>query len=76
MDYLVPSAADLVDFVTDRTESPALYNELGAKGGWRGRNDRVHSAIVNSISTHCVRLGSKTSKCPYADAGLEDSGCT
>ncbi|MER6980067.1 xanthine dehydrogenase family protein molybdopterin-binding subunit, partial [Streptomyces carpinensis] len=30
-DYLVPSAADLPDFVTDRTETPAA-NPLGVKG--------------------------------------------
>ncbi|MER6925171.1 xanthine dehydrogenase family protein molybdopterin-binding subunit, partial [Streptomyces spiralis] len=31
-DYLVPSAADLPDFVTDRTETPAASNPLGVKG--------------------------------------------
>ena len=31
-DYLVPSAADLPHFITDRTETPATTNPLGVKG--------------------------------------------
>nr|MBA3529310.1 xanthine dehydrogenase family protein [Propionibacteriaceae bacterium] len=32
VDYLVPSAPDLPDFITDRTETPSSTNELGVKG--------------------------------------------
>ena len=31
VDYLVPTAADLPDFVTDRTETPATTNPLGSR---------------------------------------------
>ena len=39
-DYLVPSAADLPSYVTDRTESPAL-EPARRQGRRRGRHDRL-----------------------------------
>jgi carbon-monoxide dehydrogenase large subunit len=49
VDYLVPTAADLIDFVTDRTESPAVSNELGAKGVGEAGTIASTPAIVNGI---------------------------
>jgi len=49
VDYLVPSAADTVDYVTDRTESPAVSNELGAKGVGEAGTIASTPAIVNGI---------------------------
>ena len=41
VDYLVPSAADLPSFTTDRTETAATTNVLGRQGNRRGGHDRV-----------------------------------
>jgi carbon-monoxide dehydrogenase large subunit len=57
VDYLVPSAPDLIDFVTDRTESPALYNELGAKGVGEAGTIASTPAIVNGILDALRPLG-------------------
>jgi len=47
-DYLVPSAADLPSYVTDRTESPAA-NRLGVKGVGEAGTIASTPAVVNSI---------------------------
>ncbi|MEV4832999.1 xanthine dehydrogenase family protein molybdopterin-binding subunit [Nonomuraea sp. NPDC049486] len=58
-DYLLPSAADLPDFVTDRTETPATSNPLGAKGvgeaGTIASTPAVVNAIVDALRPHGVR---------------------
>src|SRR5690606_30235557 len=58
-DYLVPSAADLPDFVTDRTETPATSNPLGAKGvgeaGTIASTPAVVNAIVDALRPYGVR---------------------
>ncbi|MDF5751347.1 xanthine dehydrogenase family protein molybdopterin-binding subunit [Spongiactinospora sp. TRM90649] len=58
-DYLVPSAADLPDFVTDRTETPASGNPLGVKGvgeaGTIASTPAVVNAIVDALRPHGVR---------------------
>jgi aerobic carbon-monoxide dehydrogenase large subunit len=64
VDYLVPSAADLVDFVTDRTESPALYNELGAKGVGEAGTIASTPAIVNGILDALRPFGVKDIEMP------------
>jgi aerobic carbon-monoxide dehydrogenase large subunit len=48
-DYLVPSAADLPSFVTDRTESPATTNPLGVKGVGEAGTIASTPAVVNAI---------------------------
>ncbi|RBQ16542.1 xanthine dehydrogenase family protein molybdopterin-binding subunit [Spongiactinospora rosea] len=48
-DYLVPSAADLPDFVTDRTETPAVSNPLGVKGVGEAGTIASTPAVVNAI---------------------------
>ncbi len=57
-DYLLPSAADLPDFVTDRTETPATSNPLGVKGvgeaGTIASTPAVVNAIVDALRPHGV----------------------
>ncbi|HEV2371961.1 MAG TPA: xanthine dehydrogenase family protein molybdopterin-binding subunit [Streptosporangiaceae bacterium] len=48
-DYLIPSAADLPSFTTDRTESPATTNQLGVKGVGEAGTIAATPAVVNAI---------------------------
>jgi aerobic carbon-monoxide dehydrogenase large subunit len=48
-DYTVPSAADLPDFVTDRTETPATTNPLGVKGVGEAGTIASTPAVVNAV---------------------------
>ncbi|GAA2891794.1 molybdopterin-dependent oxidoreductase [Streptosporangium fragile] len=48
-DYLIPSAADLPDFVTDRTETPATSNPLGVKGVGEAGTIASTPAVVNAV---------------------------
>lgn len=48
-DYLLPSAADLPDFMIDRTETPATSNPLGAKGVGEAGTIAATPAVVNAI---------------------------
>jgi aerobic carbon-monoxide dehydrogenase large subunit len=48
-DYLVPSAADLPAFVTDRTETPSTTNPLGVKGVGEAGTIASTPAVVNAI---------------------------
>lgn len=48
-DYLLPSAADLPAFVTDRTETPATTNPLGVKGVGEAGTIASTPAVVNAI---------------------------
>ncbi|SEG34424.1 carbon-monoxide dehydrogenase large subunit [Thermomonospora echinospora] len=58
-DYLIPSAADLPHFVTDRTETPATTNPLGVKGvgeaGTIASTPAVVNAIVDALRPYGVR---------------------
>jgi carbon-monoxide dehydrogenase large subunit len=47
-DYLLPSAADLPSYITDRTESPAA-NRLGVKGVGEAGTIASTPAVVNAI---------------------------
>ncbi len=49
VDYLVPSAADLISFNTGRTESPSTTNELGVKGVGEAGTIASTPAVVNAI---------------------------
>ncbi len=55
-DYLLPSAADLPSFVTDRTESPAS-NPLGVKGVGEAGTIASTPAVVNAIVDALRPLG-------------------
>ncbi len=48
-DYLLPSAADLPDYTTDRTETPATTNPLGVKGVGEAGTIASTPAVVNAI---------------------------
>ncbi len=47
-DYLLPSAADLPSFTTDRTETPSTTNPLGAKGVGEAGTIASTPAVVNA----------------------------
>ncbi|MFI1393591.1 xanthine dehydrogenase family protein molybdopterin-binding subunit [Streptomyces sp. NPDC020681] len=56
-DYLVPSAVDLPDFVTDRTETPATSNPLGVKGVGEAGTIASTPAVVNAVVDALRPLG-------------------
>ncbi|HEY7591711.1 MAG TPA: xanthine dehydrogenase family protein molybdopterin-binding subunit [Actinophytocola sp.] len=56
-DYLVPSAADLPTFVTDRTESPSTTNVLGVKGVGEAGTIASTPAVVNAVIDAVRHLG-------------------
>jgi aerobic carbon-monoxide dehydrogenase large subunit len=56
-DYLVPSAADLPSYITDRTESPSTTNSLGVKGVGEAGTIASTPAVVNSIVDALRPLG-------------------
>jgi carbon-monoxide dehydrogenase large subunit len=49
VDYLVPSAADLPAFTTDRTETAATSNPLGVKGVGEAGTIASTPAVVNAV---------------------------
>ncbi len=49
VDYLVPSAADVPAFTTDRTESPSTSNLLGVKGVGEAGTIASTPAVVNAV---------------------------
>jgi carbon-monoxide dehydrogenase large subunit len=49
VDYTLPSAADLIDFVTDRTETPAPDHPLGTKGVGEAGAIASTPAVVNAV---------------------------
>ncbi|NUW30366.1 xanthine dehydrogenase family protein molybdopterin-binding subunit [Nonomuraea sp. SMC257] len=48
-DYLLPSAADLPAFTTDRTETPSTGNPLGVKGVGEAGTIASTPAVVNAV---------------------------
>ncbi|MET7704027.1 molybdopterin cofactor-binding domain-containing protein [Streptomyces sp. NPDC005485] len=56
-DYLVPSAADLPDFVTDRTVTPSTTNPLGSKGVGEAGTIASTPAVVNAVVDALRPLG-------------------
>ncbi|MFL6144741.1 MAG: xanthine dehydrogenase family protein molybdopterin-binding subunit [Labedaea sp.] len=56
-DYLVPSAADLPSFTTDRTETPATSNPLGVKGVGEAGTIASTPAVVNAVIDAVRHLG-------------------
>jgi aerobic carbon-monoxide dehydrogenase large subunit len=49
VDYLVPSAADLPTFVTERTTTPSTTNALGVKGVGEAGTIASTPAVVNAV---------------------------
>ena len=64
VDYLVPGAPDLPHYITDRTETPATSNQLGAKGVGEAGTIASTPAIVNGILDAVRHLGVKDIKMP------------
>nr|WP_236544108.1 molybdopterin cofactor-binding domain-containing protein [Spiractinospora alimapuensis] len=56
-DYLLPTAADLPEFVTDRTETPATSNPLGVKGVGEAGTIASTPAVVNAIVDALAPMG-------------------
>ncbi|HEX6074524.1 MAG TPA: xanthine dehydrogenase family protein molybdopterin-binding subunit [Micromonosporaceae bacterium] len=49
VDYTLPTAADLPEFITDRTETPATSHPLGAKGVGEAGTIASTPAVVNAV---------------------------
>ncbi|MGW2563544.1 xanthine dehydrogenase family protein molybdopterin-binding subunit [Streptomyces sp. NPDC001514] len=56
-DYLVPSAVDLPEFTTGRTETPATSNPLGVKGVGEAGTIASTPAVVNAVVDALRPLG-------------------
>src|SRR3712207_7656883 len=57
VDYTLPSAADLPDVVSDRTESPAPDHPLGAKGVGEAGTIAATPAVVGAVVDALRPLG-------------------
>lgn len=57
VDYTLPTSADTISFVTDRTVSPATSNDLGAKGVGEAGCIASTPAVVNAVVDALRPLG-------------------
>ncbi len=57
VDYTLPTAADTISLVTDRTESPATSNDIGAKGVGEAGCIASTPAVVNAVVDAVRHLG-------------------
>jgi carbon-monoxide dehydrogenase large subunit len=57
IDYTVPSSADLINLVTDRTETPAPGHPLGTKGIGEAGTIAATPAVVNAVVDALRHLG-------------------
>lgn len=57
MDYLVPSAADLPDFVAGRVDTPCPNNPLGAKGIGESGAVGAPAAVINAVVDALAEFG-------------------
>jgi aerobic carbon-monoxide dehydrogenase large subunit len=64
VDYLVPSAADLPEFTTDRTETPATSNPLGVKGVGEAGTIASTPAVVGAVVDAVHHLGVQDIRMP------------
>ena len=64
MDYALPNAGMVPDFVTDFIETPSPYNPLGAKGAGESGCIGAPPAIVNAVLDALSPLGIKTIDMP------------
>ncbi|MEM2555624.1 MAG: molybdopterin cofactor-binding domain-containing protein, partial [Candidatus Caldarchaeum sp.] len=63
-DYLIPTAAEMPDILTDRTVTPAP-NPLGAKGVGEASTIGLAQAVVNAVEDALGRSVEKTPLTPY-----------
>ena len=66
MDYALPNASMIPDFVTDFIETPSPYNPLGAKGAGESGCIGGPPAIVNAVLDALSPLGIKTIDMPLS----------
>jgi len=64
VDYLVPSAADLPEFTTDRTETPSTTNPLGVKGVGEAGTIASTPAVVGAVVDAVHHLGVQEIRMP------------
>jgi carbon-monoxide dehydrogenase large subunit len=57
VDYYVPGAPDLPDYITDRTETPATSNPLGVKGVGEAGTIASTPAVVNAVLDAIRHMG-------------------
>jgi aerobic carbon-monoxide dehydrogenase large subunit len=57
VDYLLPTAADTISFITDHTTSPSTYTELGTKGVGEAGTIASTPAVVGAIVDAVRHLG-------------------
>jgi carbon-monoxide dehydrogenase large subunit len=57
VDYTLPTSADTISFVTDRTVSPATSNDLGVKGVGEAGCIASTPAVVNAVLDAVRHLG-------------------
>ncbi|GAC1700831.1 MAG: molybdopterin-dependent oxidoreductase [Ktedonobacteraceae bacterium] len=71
MDYAMPNASMIPNFVTDFIETPSPYNPLGAKGAGEAGCIGGPPAIVNAVLDALAPFGTKTMDMPI---GSEKTG--
>ena len=68
VDYLVPTAADLISFETDHTTSPSTYTTLGTKGVGEAGTIASTPAVVNAIVDAIRHFGVNDVRMPCTPA--------
>jgi carbon-monoxide dehydrogenase large subunit len=64
MDYAMPIAAEMPEFITATTETPSPLNPLGAKGFGESTNTGAPPAVVNAVMDALKPLGIKHIQMP------------
>ncbi|MGB5951856.1 MAG: xanthine dehydrogenase family protein molybdopterin-binding subunit [Ornithinimicrobium sp.] len=64
VDYTLPTTADTINYVTDRTTTPALSNDLGVKGVGEAGTIASTPAVVNAVLDAIRQFGVKDIRMP------------
>ncbi|MGB7449491.1 MAG: xanthine dehydrogenase family protein molybdopterin-binding subunit [Ornithinimicrobium sp.] len=64
VDYTLPTSADTISFVTDRTVTPALSNDMGVKGVGEAGTIASTPAVVNAVLDAIRQFGVKDIRMP------------
>ncbi len=64
MDYTMPNARQVPDFITDVVETPSPINPLGAKGVGEGGTIGAPPTVVNAVLDALAPLGIQTVDMP------------
>jgi carbon-monoxide dehydrogenase large subunit len=64
MDYLMPTAADVPEFVVEHVETPSPFTEGGVKGMGEGGAIAPPGCIANAIADALSPLGAEVTKLP------------